>query len=84
MSSTLLLEAASISIKSRNIPDVTETQWSHLLQGRIDKSVSKQFSDLAKIRATVVLPVPLGPAKRYACTVLLAITAFLIVSTTVV
>ena len=50
-----------------HFPDDTETQWSHLLHGRMDKSVSIQFNDLAKIRATVVLPVPLGPENRYAC-----------------
>ena len=82
MSSTLLLEAASISIKSRNIPEFTERQWSHLLHGRMDKSDAIQFKAFANILATVVFPVPRGPEKRYACTVLLAITAFLIVSTT--
>ena len=65
ISSMPLLEAASISIKSRKLPAISCLQWSHLLQDSASPSfLFSQLTDLANRRAVVVLPVPLGPVKR--------------------
>src|SRR3990172_2800993 len=65
MSSTLLLEAPSISITSRLLESRISLQLSHWLQGVTDGPLT-QFNDLAKTLAVVVFPVPRGPANKYA------------------
>ncbi len=68
MSSMPLLEAASISMTSRDVPAAMATQWRHRPQGVAvgwalgEASVPMQFSALARMRAVLVLPVPRGPA----------------------
>jgi len=47
MSSTLVLEAASISIKSRKRPSLTATQLGHWLHGRSAGFGAKQLTALA-------------------------------------
>ena len=63
--STPVLLAASISITSRAFPLVIARQISHFPQGLgVGLSPAIQLSDLAKIRAEEVFPVPLGPVNR--------------------
>ena len=65
MSSTLLLEAASISTTSVSDPSKISLQISHSLQGSPSLGF-KQLTALAKILADVVFPVPLPPLNKYA------------------
>ena len=65
MSSTLVLLAASISMRSRKLSRPTLRQFSHRLQGS-GCTPSRQLIALARMRATVVLPVPRSPENRYA------------------
>ena len=74
MSSTLLWLAASCSTKSIARPSMKERQDSHLLQGSPSTGAA-QFAALASRRPSVVLPVPRGPQKRYACAKLPEATA---------
>ena len=62
-SSTLLLEAPSISVTSKEVPLAISRQASHSPQGAT-VGPCLQLSALAKMRAMVVLPVPRGPARR--------------------
>src|SRR3712207_178755 len=64
ISSTLLLDAASISITSKLDESNIDVQTSHLLHGFILASV--QLTALAKILAVDVFPVPLVPQNKYA------------------
>src|ERR1700754_3416715 len=77
MSSTELLDAASISTTSSDVAEAIETQDSQAPQGSIGgpgaplpPPVSPwQFKDAARILAIDVLPVPREPTNRYAwCT----------------
>src|SRR3990172_1732764 len=61
-SSTLVLEAASISIRSRKRPALTAWQGSHWLHGRSPGDSARQLAALASSRAHVVLPDHLLPA----------------------
>ena len=72
ISSTLLLEAASISTISVNEPAKAALHISHSLQGSPSFGF-KQFTALAKIFALVVFPVPRPPLNKYAWPVLPAI-----------
>ena len=65
MSSTELLEAASISITSSDVALAIETHDSHTPQG-VTVGPFTQFSDAARIFAIDVLPVPREPTNRYA------------------
>ena len=64
-SSTLLLEAASISIISLILELSASLQTSHSKQG-LPFTLLGQHSALANILAQVVFPVPLEPVNRYA------------------
>src|SRR5215211_5625291 len=81
MSSMPRCEAASISITSSDVPFAIVTQALQVLSG-VGVGPCAQFSDLARIRAIDVLPVPRGPANRYACRTWPDATAFLSVRTT--
>ena len=63
MSSTLLLEAASISETSRTVPSSMPRQTSQTPQGS-GLEWSRQLMALAKILAQVVLPVPRGSGEQ--------------------
>ena len=63
-SSTLLCEAASSSMTSKELPSVMATQDGQRLQGSPSAPMSGQLRTLAMMRAVVVLPVPRGPANR--------------------
>ena len=73
---SLGLEAASNSMTSKDLPCVISAQNSHSLQGSTglsgldsaSESRFAQFTAFAKRRATVVLPVPLGPQKKIGMT----------------
>ena len=68
------LEAASISITSGWEPSpivIQFWQWLHWWP-----KPSSQFNAFANKRAIVVLPVPLGPQKRYAWAILFSFNAF--------
>ena len=65
-SSTPRFDAASISMRSENVPAAIDTQFSHWPHGSPSAPSSRQFSALARMRAVVVLPFPRGPEKRYA------------------
>ena len=56
-------DAASISITSSDVPLVIETHEWQVLSG-VAVGPWAQLTDLARIRASEVLPVPRGPAKR--------------------
>src|SRR5690554_2496707 len=66
ISSTPVLDAASISIISGTSPLSIPKQTSHWPHGSLTGAY-KQLSVLATILATDVFPVPLGPEKMYAC-----------------
>src|SRR5699024_9150875 len=66
MSSTLVFEAASISITSEIVPSKIPKQALHSLHGSFVGACS-QFIVCAKILAALVLPVPRGPENKYAC-----------------
>ncbi len=63
MSSTLLLEAASISITSRARPSRIARHASHVSSGSPSRTLG-QLIALATIRASDVLPVPRGPTNN--------------------
>ena len=63
MSSTPLLEAASISTTSKMLPSSMPRQTGHWPQGS-PFCGSRQLTALAKILAQVVLPVPRTPVNR--------------------
>ena len=65
MSSTELLEAASISITSSEVAFAIATHDSHTPHGSIVGPCS-QFRQAARILAVLVLPVPREPTNRYA------------------
>ena len=65
MSSTFVLDAASTSIKSKNLPSDIEIQALHSPQG-IELTPFSQLIDFAKILASEVFPTPRVPVKRYA------------------
>ena len=68
MSSIPRCEAASISTTSSAVPFAIDTHASQVLSGcAVGPSVPWQLSAFARMRAMEVLPVPRGPAKRYAC-----------------
>ena len=74
-------EAASISITSSEVPFEIETQaWQTL--SRLGVGPALAVDALARIRASEVLPVPRGPANRYACRTRLPSIAFVSVRTT--
>ena len=74
-------EAASISITSSDEPAEIATHAWHVLSG-VAVGPCSQLTDFARIRASDVLPVPRGPAKRYACRTLSCSIAFVSVRTT--
>src|SRR5579864_1159639 len=82
-SSTPVWEAASISMRSKDLPDMISVHESHTLQGSAPLRFS-QLSAFAKIRAMVVLPEPRGPENKYACDTELSFKAFTNVWTTCV
>jgi len=65
ISSTLVLVAASTSIRSTKRPESISMQAEHFPHGREVMPVS-QFRHFARMRASVVLPTPRVPEKRYA------------------
>ena len=68
MSSTELLDAASISMTSSDVALAIDTHESHTPHG-VTVGPWTQFSEAARIFAIDVLPVPRDPTKRYAwCT----------------
>ncbi len=62
MSLIELCDAASNSIQSNVVSFKIELQFAHWLQGPSSVGLSQQIT-LARIRASVVFPVPLCPAK---------------------
>ena len=69
MFSTPLLDAASISTTFNEVPAAICLQLGHSPQG-LPSTGCSQFTALARIFATVVLPVPRVPQNRYACPIL--------------
>ena len=63
-SSTPRFDAASISMRSENVPAAIDTQFSHLPHGSPSAPSSRQFSALARMRAVVVLPFPRGAGEE--------------------
>ncbi len=75
-SSTPRFEAASISTTSSAVcPPQILAQLSHSPQGSPESPRAEQLRDIASIRASVVLPTPRGPQKRYACPTRPSVTA---------
>ncbi len=62
-SSTLLWDAASSSVTSSERPSAISMQFVHFPHGSVPFG-SEQLSALAKMRESVVLPMPRGPMKR--------------------
>ena len=81
MSSIPRCDAASISTTSIDVPLVIATQALQVLSG-VGVGPCAQFSAFARIRAIEVLPVPRGPAKRYAWRTCPPAIAFFSVRTT--
>ena len=81
MSSIPRWEAASISITSSDVPVAIVTQALQTLSG-VGVGPCAQLSAFARMRAIDVLPVPRGPANRYACRTWSAAIAFVSVRTT--
>src|SRR3984957_10766170 len=81
MSSTELLEAASISITSSDVAEAIERHESHCPHGSTVGPRS-QFKHEARIFAIEVLPVPREPTNRYAWWTLPRSTAWRSVRTT--
>src|SRR5437763_6653691 len=81
MSSTELLEAASISITSSEVAFAIATHDSHSPHGVVVGPFT-QFRQAARIFAMLVLPVPREPTNRYAWWTLPCSTAFWSVRTT--
>lgn len=67
ISSTELLEAASSSIRLKELPLSIDLQDSHSPQASPSGVGLRQLMVRAKMRAQEVLPTPRGPQKRYAC-----------------
>jgi hypothetical protein len=65
VSSTFVRDAASTSIRSTNRPSSISRHALHLPQG-VGVTPVSQFSDLARMRAMVVLPTPRVPVNRKA------------------
>ena len=63
MSSTLVLDAASISITSTGAPEAKSRQDGQAPQASVPVR-AVHASALARRRAVVVLPTPRGPVKR--------------------
>src|ERR1700754_1213412 len=90
MSSTELLDAASISTTSSDVAEAIETHDSHAPHGEpvappgpLPPPASPwQFSDAARILAIDVLPVPREPTNRYAWCTRSCVTALESVRTT--
>ena len=77
ISSIPRLLAASTSIRSMKLPLSMARQLSHAPHGSpTDGGRMVQLSDFASTRAVLVLPVPRGPQKRYACAVRPCATAW--------
>ena len=68
-------------MRSNARPSVYAWQLSHVLQGSPSFG-SAQFNAFARSRPVVVLPVPRGPLRRYACATFPEATAFVSVRTT--
>ena len=66
--------APSISIRSKALAEFISSHCEQTLSGSPSLGDS-QFIAFANIRAVLVLPVPLGPQKRYACETLSESTA---------
>ena len=81
MSSMPRWEAASISITSSEVPLVIEVHAWQVLSG-LAVGPCAQLMPLARMRASEVLPVPRGPANRYAWRTLPCSMAFVSVRTT--
>src|SRR6476469_4457337 len=81
MSSMPRCEAASISTTSSEVPFEIATQAWQVLSGVV-VGPSTQLTLLARMRAIDVLPVPRGPANRYACRTWSCSSAFRSVRTT--
>src|ERR1700758_1203956 len=81
MSSTELLDAASISITSSDVAAAIDTHESHFPHGDTVGPWS-QFRHAARILAMLVLPVPREPTNRYAWWTLPVETALRSVRTT--
>src|SRR3954468_15504998 len=81
MSSTELLDAASISMTSIDVALAIATQDSHRPHGSVVGPFS-QFRQAARILAIEVLPVPREPTKRFAWWTLPCSTALRRVRTT--
>src|SRR5215467_13178977 len=75
MSSTPVLEAASISITSTGAPETKSWHDGHALHAS-GPVRCVHASALARSRAVVVLPTPRGPVKRYACATRPDLSAF--------
>jgi hypothetical protein len=71
VSSTLVREAASISIKSRLLLLSISRHESHFPHG-VSLIPSLHKSDFANIRAMLVLPTPRVPENKYALCILLS------------
>ena len=69
--STPLFDAASISMTFMERPSAIALQVGHSPHG-LPSTGCSQLTAFAKIFATVVLPVPRVPQKRYACPILSA------------
>ena len=81
MSSIPRCDAASISTTSSDVPAAIATHEWHVPSGDTVGPCA-QLIDLARMRASDVLPVPRGPANRYACRTLSCSIAFESVRTT--
>src|SRR4051794_30487173 len=81
MSSTELLDAASISMTSSDVAPAIETHDSQTPHGSV-VGPSTQFRQAARILAIEVLPVPREPTNRYAWWTLPCSTALRSVRTT--
>ena len=81
MSSIPRCEAASISITSSEVPSAIARHAWQVLSG-VGVGPCSQFSALARMRASEVLPVPRGPANRYAWRICPCEIAFCSVRTT--
>ncbi len=82
MSSTELLDAASISMTSSEVALAIERHESQTPHGSIVGPPRSQFRHAARIFAIDVLPVPREPTKRYAWWTLPCVTALRSVRTT--
>ena len=73
-----MLEAASISMTSRDVPNAMLLHRSHVPQGLgVGWSVLRQLRERARILALDVFPVPLGPLNKYAVAMRFVLSACL-------